>query len=205
MTINKIFSGCKSLIYLRGSKFYLIFTGIGLCIFTALLIIHQIDEKNKIQEVEVIFYSSTLALLNSFIEDQPTQSKYIDDESGLAYSWRVKFYPHFVQVAKFPGWNKPVLRSDFENRISNPTFCLENKTETCVFLITGPGTAFPEEGDVSIDEIDSDVIFTVEVRDSGTYWMEPEDFDIRTIHPEINSPTEKCISGVTNQGFHVGF
>ena len=79
---------------------------------------------------------------------------------------------------------------------------------TRVVAITGPGTAFGYgrvEAPASLDDIDVDTVLLVEIRDSGLHWMEPGDFDIRTMPRSINSANGRGISSVHKTGFHVVF
>ena len=72
--------------------------------------------------------------------------------------------------------------------------------------ITGPGTCFDPERDISLEELPPDVILVVEVRNSDQHWMEPGgDLDIRTIPRRIDIDDGKGISGHDQHGFFVGF
>jgi hypothetical protein len=76
---------------------------------------------------------------------------------------------------------------------------------TNIFAITGPGTAFEAGKQVRLKDLPDSLILIVEVRNSGVHWMQPGDFDIRTMPKTINAPDGKGISGVLARGFHVGF
>ena len=88
-------------------------------------------------------------------------------------------------------------------------YSFDNPAKTTrIFAITGPGTAFGDnetELPRSIKDLDVDTILIVEVRNSGTHWMEPGDFDIRTMPQTINAADGKGISSIHRTGFHVGF
>jgi hypothetical protein len=79
--------------------------------------------------------------------------------------------------------------------------------ETSMMAITGPGTAFGCDGDMpkSLTEIPGNTILVVETRNSGIHWMQPGDFDIRTMPKTINAPDGRGISSRYPGGFHVLF
>jgi len=79
--------------------------------------------------------------------------------------------------------------------------------ETNMLAITGPGTAFggPDEAPRSLGEIDRDTVLVVEVRNSGIHWMEPGDYDVRTMPHTINAKDGRGISSRYPGGFHVLF
>src|SRR5262249_46601631 len=76
---------------------------------------------------------------------------------------------------------------------------------TNIFAITGPGTAFEPGKQVRLKDLPGSLILIVEVRNSGVHWMQPGDFDVRTMPRTINAPDGKGISGVLARGFHIGF
>lgn len=75
--------------------------------------------------------------------------------------------------------------------------------------ITGPGTALGDgefESPRKLDDIDSsNTILAVESANSGFHWMEPGDFDIRTMPRTINDKSGRGISSRHRTGFHVLF
>lgn len=82
--------------------------------------------------------------------------------------------------------------------------------DTSVFAVTGSGTGFDESTQTSLKELTEDpatrhTILLVEVRSSRTHWMQPGDFDIRTMPRIINEPAGTGISGTCAGGFCVGF
>ncbi|MGD9128409.1 MAG: hypothetical protein PVH19_13620 [Planctomycetia bacterium] len=81
------------------------------------------------------------------------------------------------------------------------------KFNTPIVAIVGPDTAFGDgkTKPASYKEYDPDMILAVESRNSGIHWMEPRDFDIRTMPRTINAPDGSGISGHTSRGFHVIF
>lgn len=58
---------------------------------------------------------------------------------------------------------------------------------------------------MKLRDCESDMILLVESRNSGINWMEPRDFDIRTMPRTINAQDGSGISGHTKYGFHVLF
>ena len=78
---------------------------------------------------------------------------------------------------------------------------------TSMMAITGPGTAFGCEGEPpkSLKSIPRSTIVVVEVRNSGVHWMQPGDFDIRTMPRTINAADGRGISSRYPGGFHVLF
>ena len=80
-------------------------------------------------------------------------------------------------------------------------------TDTNLLAITGPGTAFGGDGETprSLAELDGDTILAVEVVNSGLHWMEPGDFDVRTMPQMINARDGRGISSRHPGGFHVLF
>lgn len=118
------------------------------------------------------------------------------------HSWRDPLNARWQTVPQpyaYDGWGDGVF--DRRDPSSIPT-------ETCAFAICGPGTAFGD-GDTepprSINDLDEDTILVVEVRNSGIHWMEPGDFDIRTMPQTINDPDGRGISSAHESGFHVVF
>ncbi|MCE9547061.1 MAG: hypothetical protein K8T25_16425 [Planctomycetia bacterium] len=98
-----------------------------------------------------------------------------------------------------------------------PFFCFDNVTpntptfgHTHVFAITGPGTAFDSRIRTDLKKLNSDpatgdTILVLEVRNSKTHWIQPGDFDIRTMPHTINDPAGEGISGTCPGCFCVGF
>jgi hypothetical protein len=79
--------------------------------------------------------------------------------------------------------------------------------ETSMMAIVGPGTAFGCDGETpkSLTELSGNVILVVETQNSGLHWMQPGDFDIRTMPWTINAPDGRGISSRYPGGFHVLF
>lgn len=75
--------------------------------------------------------------------------------------------------------------------------------------ITGPGTAFGDgqfEPPKKLADLDAaNTILAVETASSGLHWIQPGDFDVRTMPRTINDPTGRGISSRHKTGFHVLF
>ena len=104
------------------------------------------------------------------------------------------------QIADFP-W-----RFCYDGLVTWDPLPTDYARETCQMAIIGPGTAFggglaPKR----LREIDFDTILVVETRNSGVHWMQPGDFDIRTMPRTINAPDGRGISSRYSGGFHVLF
>ena len=86
-------------------------------------------------------------------------------------------------------------------------FPKEYSKNTCMMAITGPGTAFgcDRESPKSLKDVPKNTIIVVEVRDSGIHWMQPGDFDIRTMPETVNALDGHGISSRHPRGFHVLF
>jgi Protein of unknown function (DUF1559) len=138
------------------------------------------------------------------------------------YSWRFRLMPFLESIPMPPfdqPWNAPenmfwhnihtpYAHDGWRDGVFNSRDPNSILTTTRVFAITGPGTAFGD-GDTEkpqrLQDIDADTILLVEVRNSGVHWMEPGDFDIRTMPKTINVATGKGISSHHAAGFHVAF
>jgi hypothetical protein len=134
-----------------------------------------------------------------------------DPESKPLLSWR-------AQLTHVFNGNQ---RVDFQSPWDSPTnsalagpcyvFCQPEgrKTtgETCFLAITGPGTAFGDgtSPPLAITKIPGDTILIVETRHSGLHWMQPGDFDIRTMPRTINAADGTGIGGAFRDDFLVGF
>lgn len=123
-------------------------------------------------------------------------------DAAFGHSWRDPLNARWRTVPQpyaYDGWGDGVADRRDPNTIP---------TETSAFAICGPGTAFGD-GDTelprSLEDIDEDTILVVEVRNSGIHWMEPGDFDIRTMPRAINDPDGRGISSAHDSGFHVVF
>lgn len=135
------------------------------------------------------------------------------------YSWRGEIsgytrcgYPGFVGDRSRP-WDNAANQDAMH--VGPGPFCYSShgeegeqvSYETNMVAICGPGTAFGCEGEPprSLQSLGSDAILVVEVRRSGLHWMQPGDFDIRTMPRTFNAPDGRGISSRHPGGFHVLF
>jgi hypothetical protein len=130
------------------------------------------------------------------------------------YSWRLAVMPfteYQVRNADFSKpWDHPANVLFHSERHFYTFFGLPppEGSEPRIFAITGPATAFGEAGvdtPHSLDDVPDDTILLVEVANSGVHWMQPGDFDIRTMPRTINDPRTVDIEGTPGFGFYVAF
>jgi hypothetical protein len=135
----------------------------------------------------------------------------IDDPTAKPlYSWRLNvivFLCSYADPQFDQAWdssaNANCRQYGFDFMRSN-----HGSQSTQVFAITGPDTPFGDgasEKPHAMSELDNDTILIVEVRNAGVHWMEPGDFDIRTMPHTINAADGRGISGEHAGGFFVGF
>lgn len=136
-------------------------------------------------------------------------------------SWRVVTGLHMQCCQPFPDMNAPW--DSPPNAGMRGTYCRyylygkaqqpENPADPASFhtnamAIIGPGTAFGDgfEPPKRLEDLDTaNTILVVETASSGLHWMEPGDFDIRTMPRTINNPSGHGISSRHRTGFHVVF
>lgn len=117
----------------------------------------------------------------------PTGSEY--------YSWRLTIFP-YIESHSFA---HEVAWDDIRNKTlaDHPysVFCSTLKrwerptTETTMFAVTGPETAFDTEEPHRLADLPDDLVVLLEVAHSGTHWMAPGDLDVRAIPPSITKGT----------------
>jgi hypothetical protein len=114
----------------------------------------------------------------------------VDGNGQPLNSWRFHVYPFFpIPDEDFPppldlkaAWNSPVNKTSASDKFT--PYGLASKpyrTETCVFGISGPGTAFDDSVVSRLSELPSEVIVVMEVADSKIHWMQPGDYDFATL------------------------
>lgn len=124
--------------------------------------------------------------------------------------------PEFPYWVGFPfprfweSWDSEVNRicaNDPEPDLGHHVCGFGSGKNTNLVAIIGPGTAFGDgkTTPMNLKDCEPDMILIVESRNSGIHWMEPRDFDIRTMPRTINAPDGSGIAGHTNRGFHVMF
>jgi hypothetical protein len=138
---------------------------------------------------------------------------YLADESGRPmHSWRVLLLPFFEQQALYDryrfdepwdGPNNRLLADEISRVYSCPADTKPLKTETSYVAVVGPGTAWPDEGTTSWDQIRdgmSRTIVIVEVHNSGIHWMEPRDLYVTQMPLAINPKRGIGISSLHTGG-----
>ena len=151
------------------------------------------------------------------------QPVYFDKKSGEPlYSWRYRIIPYVGSYKRdlfydfkwdhkvnAIWWDvpQPFANNGFKEGVwqgASPR--IPNKTN--IFAITGPDTGFGEpklDKPVDFDKLPKDLVLFAEVAQSGKHWMEPGDFDIRTMDRRINGSKSNSISSVHKDGFFVMF
>ena len=109
--------------------------------------------------------------------------------------------PANQQMADFP-W-----RFGYDGLVTWDPLPTEFSKDTCQMAIVGPGTVFGDDGDPPrrLRDMPADAIVVVETRNSGIHWMQPGDFDIRTVPKTINAADGRGISSRYLRSFHVLF
>jgi hypothetical protein len=123
------------------------------------------------------------------------------------YSWRYSI-ANYIDSS----WSRPLFDQPWDAasqavwRKRWQPYSIRQGENTNYLAITGPGTAWGDgtTPPLSLQDLDGDTILIVEVRNSGTHWMQPGDFDIRTMPRTINAPDGKGISGEYANGFTIG-
>jgi hypothetical protein len=134
-----------------------------------------------------------------------------DPNSGQPlYSWRYFLLPYVESSPWSPdvAWDSPQLAS--KRSLQFPLWCGRRPrgepAYTRIVAVIGPGTAW---GDgtmfpLPLNELDGDTILLVETRNSGIHWMQPGDFDLRTMPRTIGARDGTGICGEVGDEFHVG-
>jgi len=134
-----------------------------------------------------------------------------DPSSPALFSWRALVPPIFGEdprtldrTASWDSASNMRLRNCRGNILTQHS---PADQQTQFLAITGPGTAFGDGTTVpwAIKDLPEDAILIVETRNSGLHWMEPGDFDLRTMPRTINARDGTGISGYYPYGFHVAF
>lgn len=154
--------------------------------------------------------------------DRPTELGMANGTGKPLYSWRAEVAEVAQPWCEIPwnlaeSWDSPANRRFAEipgrycydglaRGVGSPV-AASDSTDTNLLAITGPDTAFGSNGEAprSLADIDADTILAVEVVNSGIHWMEPGDFDLRTMPQTINARDGRGISSRHPGGFHVLF
>lgn len=161
-----------------------------------------------------------MALLNYHSNYGSFPPASITDENGRPmHSWRVLLLPFLEQGRLYDrydfsepwdGPNNRKLAGEFISVYRCPSEPASTPvTMTNFVFITGPGTPWPDanKGPSLEDFVDgaATTFLFVEVADSGIHWMEPRDFHIQQMNPQINSKSGQGISSRHRGGAHVSW
>ena len=186
----------------------------------------QIQQDARRIESSHEFRMIALALVNhSSGHSSLPQPVYYDPSNSEVelYSWRYRIIPNIasykLNVSFEHPWEHPAnsmwLRvpqpyafGGWGNGMGDTRNYSDIPTETSVYAITGPDTAFGDgelHAPSSVDDLPHDIILAAEIRGSGHHWMQNGDFDIRTITKSIGSSDGNSISGNHKDGFFIMF
>lgn len=138
---------------------------------------------------------------------RPHDADHRSDNPPL-HSWRFVICP----LLESQHWGS----NDFSKPWNDPQYAQWNATPLWVYCdqalntrfvaITGPDTAWGDgtKSPRNIEYLPSDLILIVETRKSGLHWMQPGDFDIRTLPRTINARDGSGISSDDPAGVFVG-
>ncbi len=142
---------------------------------------------------------------------------YVADEDGQpTHSWRVLILPflgHQELYEKYDfsqPWDSPnnsMLARPIPDYFYCPADTTKRATDTSYVLITGDGSAWPDDHAPGRDEITDDLeqtIALVEVVNSGIHWMEPRDLPLSEALRGINAKAGLSISSRHRSGVQVG-
>jgi hypothetical protein len=123
------------------------------------------------------------------------------------HSWRALLLPYLEQHALHNAydfdepWNSPhnrKLADQVPKLFQCPLYAKTGGTHVSYLAVTGPGTAWPDEGEFSVGSAAdgvSSVLMLVEVADSGIDWLEPRDVRLDDLlaegNPAIQVPSSK--------------
>ena len=176
----------------------------------------RLDERAR--EVEHL-YSMRKVIIGFLNQSGPVRRRSIsrawttDINGEPACSWRYEMCQwtvhHCPRLQCDIPWNDP-SHAEVRRQVYSDycwTESARDNNHTNIFAITGPGTAFDPTREQSIADLDADTVLLVEVVNSKTHWMQPGDFDIRTMPRNIGRGIngETCISSESRRGFLVGF
>lgn len=144
---------------------------------------------------------------------------YIADKQGRPlHSWRVLLLPYMEEKPLYDQyrfdepWDGPNNRKLADTIVR--TYCGAadhagpRDTETDYVAVVGPGTMWPGERSVTLDDITDgpgSVIAVVEVRNSGIHWLEPRDLHILQMSPTVNAPRGQGLSSEHRGGAFAAF
>jgi Protein of unknown function (DUF1559) len=142
---------------------------------------------------------------------------YVTDEDGQPmHSWRVLILPildHqdlYDQYDFSQPWDSPnnsMLARPIPDYFYCPADTTKRATDTSYVLITGEGSAWPDDHAPNLDEFTDDLeqtIALVEVVNSGIHWTEPCDLPMGKALRGVNAKAGLCISSPHPGGAQVG-
>ncbi|QDV52907.1 hypothetical protein [Gimesia fumaroli] len=111
------------------------------------------------------------------------------DQGGKPlYSWRFAEYLTWpVPLPHDLHWTVKEYQH-YRESVSLYLFCNEGESETFVFAMGGPDTAFDQTNPTLVKSLQEDLILFADVYQSKTHWMQPGDFNVETLPDQINVP-----------------
>lgn len=125
-----------------------------------------------------------------------------DKNEKPLYSWR--FAEYLTWPVPLPH-NLPWTAEEYQSSrdYSIHLFCHEGETDTLVFAMGGPDTAFDRTNPLPAKSLPHNLILFADVFESNTHWMQPGDFNVETLPEKINVPGG--LGSKYYSGFFVGF
>lgn len=105
------------------------------------------------------------------------------------YSWRFAEYLTWpVPLPHDLPWTAEEYRYTRDSSPVPYVFSNEGDSETFVFAMAGPDTAFDQNNRTLVKALPKDLILFADVFQSNTHWMQPGDFNVDTLPDQINVP-----------------
>ena len=122
------------------------------------------------------------------------EATYHNSQGTPCYSWRMavtRYLESWDYDTESP-WNVGANKALADG--PNFTFCSSLNwsrkvtTDTTIYAVSGPGTAFDGKPH-RLADLPGDLVLLIEIADSGTHWMAPGDLDVRKIPNTITEGT----------------